>query len=149
MVAKNEALSDLQELKYNPLFIAGIMLYWGEGDKKNKHRVRLTNTDPDMIKLFSQFLAACNVPKERIYAQAIIYPDLDHETCRLYWSNKSGIPLSNFTKCSVIQGRHKNNKLPYGICIVGVSSSYLKVKLLEWIRLLPRELMEKKYYANM
>ena len=35
--AREEARTDLFELRYNPLFIAGLMLYWGEGDKLTKY----------------------------------------------------------------------------------------------------------------
>src|SRR5688572_23770642 len=31
--ARQEARKEFKFLKYNPLFIAGLMLYWGEGDK--------------------------------------------------------------------------------------------------------------------
>src|SRR3989344_6341070 len=54
--ARIEAKMDLEILKYNPLFIAGLMLYWGEGDKASKSQVRHANTDPELIKLFVFFL---------------------------------------------------------------------------------------------
>lgn len=35
------------------LFLAGCMLYWGEGSK-NKNCVKITNYDPEMLKFFCQ-----------------------------------------------------------------------------------------------
>lgn len=147
--ARDEAQKDLLELKYNPLFIAGLMLYWGEGDKLTKYSTAITNTDPDLIRLYVFFLKnACRIPEDKIRAHVLIYPDLKEEDCRKYWARESGISLRRFTKSTVIQGRHKTRRLAYGVCIVGVSSTYFKVKMLEWLKLLPEELMNLRYYEN-
>ncbi|MHB1163284.1 MAG: hypothetical protein ACYCZZ_02040 [Minisyncoccota bacterium] len=148
--ARSEARKDLQILKYNPLFIAGLMLYWGEGDKATKAKVRLTNTDPELIRLFVFFLRkVCNIPEEKICAQILTYPDIDDEANRRYWSEISGITPEKFLKSVLIQGRHKTRRLGHGVCGVYVSSTYFKVKMLEWLKLLPEELMNLRYYENM
>ena len=148
--AREEARKEFMELKYNPLFIAGLMLYWGEGDKVTRHNTRLTNTDSEMIRLFVFFLThACQIPEERIKASVLVYPDLNAAECLAYWSRVSKISRSNFTKCIAIRGRHKTKRLPSGVCIVVVSSAYFKTKILEWMSLLPKELMDRKYYASM
>ena len=38
------------------LRIAGLMLYWGEGAKKNSHSIDFANSDPGMIDIFLKFL---------------------------------------------------------------------------------------------
>ena len=91
----------------------------------------------------------CRLPNERIRVNVLIYPDLKAEHCIQYWSEKSGLSADHFTKCVTIQGRHKTNRLSYGICIICVSSTYLKVKILKWLKLLPKELMGKSYYESM
>ena len=147
--ARIEAKMDLEILKYNPLFIAGLMLYWGEGDKASKSQVRLANTDPELIKLFVFFLKnVCNIPVEKIGISILTYPDIEDETNRKYWSEISGIALDKFIKSILIQGRHKTKRLGHGVCSVYVSSTYFKVKMLEWLRLLPIELMNLQYYEN-
>jgi len=147
--ARGEARKEFEGLKYNPLFIAGLMLYWGEGDKVTKQSTRLINADPEMIRLFVLFLReVCRIPKEKIRAQAIIYPDLDPDGCIAHWSRAAGIPRNSFTKCSVIIGRHKTKRLSHGTCTIYVSSTYFKVKMLEWLSRLPKELMSTGYYAN-
>ncbi|HEX2792717.1 MAG TPA: hypothetical protein VHO23_03310 [Candidatus Paceibacterota bacterium] len=141
--ARKEAREELETLKYDPLFIAGLILYWGEGDKVSRGIVRLVNTDPSMIRLYKMFLVhACGVPEEKIRAHITIYPDLDGEICTVHWSETSGIPRRNFIKNTTISGRHKTKRLTYGMCTVYVSSTYFKVKILEWIRLLSMELMD-------
>ena len=147
--ARREARKEFVELKYNPLFIAGLMLYGGEGDKRTRGQVRLCNTDPELVRLFVLFLKkVCQIPVEKIKGSVLIYPDLDADECTDYWSAKSGIPRNNFQKCVTIQGRHKKRKLSHGVGNAMVLSTYFKEKVLEWLRLLPRELMGKKYYAS-
>lgn len=147
--ARQEAASELQILKYNPLFIAGVMLYWGEGGKNPKDGVKFVNTDAQMIAFYVNFLTkACRIPMNRIKGHILVYPDLEERICRSYWSKVSGIPISNFTKSTLIHGRHKVRRLNWGVCTVTVSSYYFKQKMLEWIRLLPEELMNKRYYEN-
>lgn len=147
--ARYEARREFEELKYNPLFIAGVMLYWGEGDKLTNYSTKITNTDPHLIRLYVFFLEkVCRIPKEKISAHVLIYPNLNEETCRLYWASRTHIDLSRFTKCTVIHGKDSVRPLAYGICMVGISSTYFKVKMLEWLKLLPAELMNRNYYES-
>lgn len=147
--AEEEARQELETLKYDPLFISGIMLYWGEGEKAPRHAVKLSNTDPKLIQLYVRFLThSCRIPIEKIKAHILIYPELEERTCRAYWSKIARIPWENFTKSVLIRGRNPTRRLNWGVCIITVSSTYFKHKMLEWIRLLPEELLGKGYYEN-
>lgn len=148
--AREEAREEFATLKYDPLFISGIMLYWGEGAKDPKQGVKFTNSDPKMVNLYIAFLTrACRIPIEKIRAYVLIYPEIEEKTCRAYWVKMSGLPWENFTKSVVIAGRHATRRLGWGVCTVSVSSTYFKQKILEWIKLLPEELLKKEYYENM
>lgn len=148
--AREGAKEDLKILKYNPLFIAGLMLYWGEGDKLTPHSVKLSNTDPGLIRLYVFFLKnVCRIPEQKIKAQLLIYPDLNDKECKEYWARESGLDPGQFTKSSTIQGKHKTRRIKYGVCMIVVSSKYFKVKILEWLKSLPEELMNREYYENM
>lgn len=147
--AKREAHREFGELKYHPLFIAGVVIYWGEGDKISAYNARIANTDPTMIKLFVGFLRdVCGVPPARIKAWILIYPDLSAEVCKKFWIEKTGLKSENFTKCITIKGRHKTRRLHHGVCNVGISSKYFKKKILVWLELLPAQLLQKRYYAG-
>lgn len=147
--ARRVAAEEFELLKYNPIFIAGIMLYWGEGDKATRGQVRLTNTDPEMLKLYYIFLKdVCRISTKRIGAHVLLYPDLNEKATLEYWSSRIGIPLERFIKCTTIQGRHPTKRLGYGVCMVYVSSSYFKAKVNEWLALLPQELISRRYYEN-
>lgn len=145
--ARAEAREDFAVLKYHPAFVAGVMLYWGEGDKAALHRVSLTNTDPAMIKIFMIFLKnVCGIREEKIKAWLLLYPDLHEQTCKEYWINEAGLQNIAFNKSIIIKGRHKTKRLGYGVCTVLVPSRYFKEKMLLWISLFPDMLNNKELY---
>lgn len=147
--ARLEAQKEFEHFKLYPLFIAGVSIYWGEGDKSSRHQVRISNIDPAMIKLFVKFLREiCGVAKKDIYAYILLYPDLDAEQCKKFWIKHSNLLDENFNKSIVIKGRHKTRRLKHGVCYIGVSSVYLKEKINIWLKLLPRKLINEKYCAG-
>lgn len=147
--ARNEAREELQILKYHPLFVSGMMLFWGEGTKTIKSQVRVTNTDPNLLRVFVNFLKEIiSVPEEGVRASLLLYPDLDENQCRIYWAEALGISERFIARATFIEGRHKTKRLHQGVCTVYVSSTYLKVKMMEWLKLLPEELLKRQYYAN-
>ncbi len=139
--ARQEARKDFPQLKKNPLFIAGLMLYWGEGDSRIENsQVRLSNTNPDLIRLFSLFLQQiCRVPMQKIKVALILYPDLEERVCVPFWSAKSQIPKNQFSKTQFIKGKHPTKKLNYGICMVHLTSRQLKEKIFVWINLFHKQ----------
>ncbi len=135
--ARQSARKDFNTLRRNSLFVAGIMLYWGEGDSNIQNgSVRLVNTDPEMIRIFSLFLQKiCKVPKEKIKIQLTLYPDLMDDRCRIFWSRAINVPIDQFIKTQYIKGRHPTKRLKYGICLMYVSSRELKEKIFVWLKL--------------
>jgi hypothetical protein len=138
--ARAEARREFVYLKSYPLFTAGVALYWGEGNKASLHSLSLGNTDPAMIRLFVVFLrAVCGAPEGKIRAYILLYPDLDPKTCLRFWIKSSGLPKTAFNKCVRIKGRHKTRRLHYGVCVVSITSRYLKEKVQVWLNLLADE----------
>lgn len=136
--AVREAKREFSLYKNDPLFISGIAVYWGEGDKVSLNTARISNTDPTMIELFVRFLRKFSkVEENRIRAYVLLYPDLKSEKCENFWRSASGLRKQNFNKSITIKGRHKTRRLKYGVCSVGVSSSYFKRKMIAWMQLLP------------
>lgn len=147
--AKDEARREFEYFKLHPLFISGITIYWGEGDKLSRHLIKVGNTDPSMIRIFVKFLhEICGISKKAMRAYILLYPDLEPSRCTDFWVKKSGLSIKNFNKYVVIQGRHKTRRLPYGVCYITVGSTYLKEKIRVWLTLLPRELVKKGYYCG-
>lgn len=133
--AREDAVHSFPKFRSDPLFIAGVMLYWAEGDRMLYSPVRVSNTDPDILRILVTFFKEkCKVPKEKIKAHLILYPDLSEKICRKYWSLRIGIPEGFFNKTQFIRGRHPKRRLSHGICAIEIASRQLKEKLLVWIK---------------
>ena len=142
--AEQEAVQEFKQFKWFPLFIAGMCIFWGEGDKISRHIIRIANVDPRLVKIFITFLKkVCGIPEKKIRAYVLLYPDLNEKGCLDYWVKQTGLRLENFTKCIIISGRHKTKKLSYGVCNINVSSTYLNRKINTWLNLLAKELTYK------
>jgi predicted transcriptional regulator len=139
--ATKEAKNEFEGLKENILFATGLSIYWGEGDKKfSNGRVRVSNIDERLLHTFNRFLQeTCRIVAEKIQAYVLLYPDLDENKCIQYWSKNIGIDKNKFFKSSLIKGRHKTNRLQYGVCAVQVSDKRFKKKLLTWLELFSKE----------
>ena len=134
--AKDEAISEYKAFSRNPLFIAGIMIYLGEGDKLSKYRCGISNTEPRMLNIFSRFLQEIGrIDRRKIKVWILLYPDLDDITCRKYWAEASGLSEANFSKSITIKGKSAIRRLNYGVCNMAVYNRYFKEKMLTWLQL--------------
>ncbi len=136
--ARVEARKEFMLLKKQRLFVAGVMLYWGEGDSKQGNPFRFTNTNAKMMALFVRFLIAIlKVPRENLRVTMILYPDLYEEECKKYWSTSIKVPREQFYKTQYIKGRsHPTKRLAHGICMIMCGGRQLKEKMFVWIDLL-------------
>lgn len=134
---RREAIKEFSELKDDPLFLAGIMLYWGEGEKQQKSsRVRLSNSEPEMIKIFNLFLTKrLKISAEKVSARLLLYPDLVDSVQKNFWGKATGLSLGQFKKSIYIKGRHPTKRLSYGVCTIYISSRALKERMLKWLEL--------------
>jgi len=134
---QEEAVAEFPGLKNNQLFLAGLMLYWGEGDKVLKNCiVRLGNSEPEMIRIFNLFLVkSLKISPDKISAWLLLYPDLVDSVQKNFWSKATGLSLDRFKKSIYIKGRHPTKRLSYGICYISVNSRELKEKVLKWLEL--------------
>ncbi len=126
--------------KGDPLFWAGLMLYAGEGDKRSKHLVRISNAEFYVHRIFIAFcLKYLYIPKESIRCALITYPDQTITDCILSWSKELSIPLEHFYKTQVIQGKETRRKLHYGVGMSIIPSTVHKKTLMTWLELAERE----------
>ena len=143
---RSAAVADIEtmfngELSETELFLAGLMLYWGEGAKSH-HTVKLGNSDPDVIRLFILWVEKCfNITKENLRITVHGYPDTDIDELEIYWSTVTDIPRDQFYKAQVDTRTNKDltkkGKLRYGTChigVVGVGSTYLHRHIMELIQ---------------
>lgn len=101
------------------LYLAGCMLYWGEGSK-GKNDVRLVNSDPAMLLLFKRFLVECfGIDEHTLRLTINCYTDLHSlEEIEKFWFDILGLTRQNLRKGQV-------NNLPK-------SSKNSKVNKSEW-----------------
>lgn len=128
--------------KNDPLFVAGIAIYWGEGEKIGNGRLSVINTDEGALKVMVNFYEkVLGVPKEKIRAGLFVYSDLDEACLLRHWSKELGLPRSQFIKSQMLVSKKSSTKRKsaFGICNVYVSKSELKFKMLQWIRMFAAE----------
>mgnify|MGYP001605311603 CR=1 FL=1 len=134
---RTAASKEFNKYKDAPLFLAGIMLYWGEGEKQPKSSVvRLSNSEPEMIKIFNLFLTrVIKISPEKIHSWLLLYPDLVDSVQKNFWSKATGLSIGQFKKSIYIKGKHPTKRLSYGVCTIFINSRALKERILKWIEL--------------
>lgn len=104
-------------------------LYWGEGAKKD---FSISNTDPDLIRIFIACIKEIGVTKKDLRVTIRIYEDLDKERAISYWAKVIGIPKKQILNINVLKGK-KQGKLEYGMCRIRVTKGAPHLKLLHAI----------------
>ncbi|MBL7036638.1 hypothetical protein ISR94_02215 [Candidatus Microgenomates bacterium] len=113
LAQKNKRLNTIREMEKKGIkkfknitdqefFSAGIALYWEEGSKKTR-KLGICNSDPEMIKfMISWYSKFFNLGPKRLSLRVGI--NQSHEKretiVRKYWSDITGVPMSNFRKTS-------------------------------------------------
>lgn len=129
-LAKSEAKKKISE----PLFLAGIMLYWAEGDK-TQERVGFTNADPVMIEfMMNWFRNFCYVPESKFRIALSIMTLHDKNESEKFWSQIAGLPLINFNKTRVKPTLLKGKRNPsyMGTCRIIISDKNLFRRITGW-----------------
>jgi hypothetical protein len=101
------------------------MLFWAEGDKQ-RNGVRLSNSDPDLLRLFVDFLRRCyDAEVGRIAVTSYLFADhLERQReVEQFWLRTLGLPRSCLRPSIVnvyskYSQKKRCNKLPYGTCKV-------------------------------
>ena len=135
---RNEANVEYRKIRKNRLFIAGISLYWGEGEKAANGRVSVINTDASLLQVVVRFYRKIlKVPEEKLRGAIFVYSDINIDGALKYWSKKIKISSEQFVKTQILPSRSKitKKKIVHGICSVYFSNTKIHVKILEWIRL--------------
>ena len=123
--AKGKAEQLMDCLTRKDLALIATSLYWAEGSKKD---FGLSNTDPDLIRLFLYTLRTTfGIQNSDLKISVRIYEDLNKKNCLKFWSEVTGIKLGKETSVNVLKGK-KKGKLKYGMCRVRVKKGGLLLK---------------------
>ena len=131
------SIKEPKNLEQGILFGLGLGLYWGEGLKRGKGAVRLTNTDPKLIKKFIEFLEKVfTIDRNKLRFSIQIFQDLSSKEVLQYWSKELGVKKSQFYKIIVSKVRGKGTykyKSEHGVIIVCFNNMKLKRIILNMI----------------
>ena len=134
---KEKAGLEISSLSKNEFKLAGLMLYWAEGNKSQS--AGISNSDPELIRFMMRwFREICGVREERFRLKVQTHDNKTVKRIEEFWSDITGIPLSQFTKATVTISKSskliRGNTLPYGTLQIRVSDIKLLTKIKGWIK---------------
>lgn len=93
-----EQFKKLLPFSNKELFLSGLFLYWGEGEKKHG-RISISNTDPRVAKFALYWmLKSLKIPKEKVRIGLHLYKDMDINEAINFWSKTLNISRKQFNK---------------------------------------------------
>jgi len=121
-------------LSNRELFIAGLLLYWGEGTKCRRDGLSISNNDPSVIRFFIYWLKkSLAIPKKKIRILLHLYNDTNINNELNYWSKILRTPLRQFNRSYIKKTpstriNHKGG-FGHGTCNVRINSVPLAEKI--------------------
>lgn len=115
---RENARTAATKLTEDPLWIAGVVLYWSEGCKTNR-RLRLGHSEPEALLLFRSWTVLYLAPQAAFRASVNLHADNDEPAARRFWAKHLGLdPDDDFTKSFIKPDGtgHRKNHLPHGVC---------------------------------
>ncbi|HEY4513640.1 MAG TPA: hypothetical protein VJH06_03985 [Candidatus Paceibacterota bacterium] len=133
----DNAKKDYSNISLEELKLIGIILYLGEGGKTERGTARVSNSDPEVIKIMMRFFREiCNVPEEKFRGNVHTFAYADVEKTEKYWAKISGIPKKQFHKTYIKPSSaslQKRFTLPYGTFSINVCDTKLFLTIQGWI----------------
>ncbi|MGW7252564.1 hypothetical protein [Streptomyces sp. NPDC054834] len=95
---KDGAAEEVGDLSDRDLFMAGVALYWAEGQKSKPYQrrevVTFVNSDPAVIQVFLAWLDLLGVGREHLGFRVMIHESADVVGAERYWADLVGIDTS-------------------------------------------------------
>ncbi|NQT46300.1 MAG: hypothetical protein HQ593_02315, partial [Candidatus Omnitrophica bacterium] len=104
-------------------------LYWADACKSNPLSVRISHTDPQVLRTFVVFLRdICGVSQNKIRVTLIVNHKMLVKEAESFWSEQLGLPVAQFSKTTVLKGKkgiHRRIQ-HYGTATVQVHNQKLR-----------------------
>lgn len=134
------AAAEIGELSQRELQLIGTALYWAEGGKGSRWRLRFTNTDACMVRLMMRFFRErCQVPTTRFSAQIHLHPHVSERRALAFWSTLMGLSPKQFIRPQRVVSRSSRGKrpirrLPFGTLHITIDNGDVRNRVMGWIQ---------------
>ena len=139
---RKEGIKEIKKLNKKEFLIAGIAIYWSEGyTAPVNYEVGFTNSDPKMVLFMLEWFKNCCKVSNNRFSFRVGINEIHKDRVKKvekYWSQLTGIPLSQFNKVSLkktkIKKIYKNYNEYYGTLRIKVrQGTRLRRKIDGWI----------------
>ncbi len=133
------AVTEFKHYRHLPHFMAGIMLYSGSGDMLHTRPLRLSDSRPEIHRIFIKFITDfLGVNKSNIRCWLVVPNGVSEAKAVAEWSKILKISHTQFYKSQRLSPADKTLRKTVGNTIIG--DALLKQKLQKWIELATKEL---------
>jgi len=129
-----QGAAEFDALAVDPTFRDFVCMYIGEGYKRNRNTVAVSNSDPVVISLCTRWIRALSTNRVTLSVQH--YEDQDPERLRAFWAFRLGIEpaaISFVRKTNSGQLRRRQWRCRYGVAQVRAHDTQLRARLQGWI----------------
>ncbi len=134
----NEQKNILFPFTNKELLIAGLFLYWGEGNKASRNTISINNTDPSVLRFAMCWLIkSLKIPRKKIQVFLHLYSDMNIGRELEFWSEQLSLPKSQFAKTYIKKSFRINldqKGFGHGTCGLSVYNTVLKENILMAIK---------------
>ncbi|MBU2082388.1 hypothetical protein KKH14_03140 [Patescibacteria group bacterium] len=135
-----KAAKDIKNISQRELLLIGMALYWAEGSKQKDNnisaRVRFSNSDPKMIKLFLLWLnKVCGIELSDVRCDLYIHEKANSINAKSFWEKEINVPVESiYYKKSKFTKRKNIGDNYVGLVSINVKrSADLNRKISGWI----------------
>jgi transcriptional regulator with XRE-family HTH domain len=132
--AYQHGVEEFDELDKDPGFREFVCMYIGEGYKRSRNRVAISNSDPAVMRLATWWLKRLTCRQLAFSIQ--FHADQNLEALRQFWSAELGIDpacirFQRKSNSSQLNGRTWRSR--YGVLTIACGDTYLRARLQAWI----------------
>lgn len=121
------------------LLLVGTALYWAEGEKGARWRLKFSNSDARIANLMMRFFREiCCVPEKKFSPQIHLHPHVSESQAKTYWSQVLRIPQRQFMKSQRVlsrssRGKRPARRLPYGTLHISIHQTAIRNRVMGWM----------------
>jgi hypothetical protein len=118
------AQSRARTLLNDPMFVAGVVMYWAEGAKTYR-RLSMSHSEPAALRLFINWVGAYLIPNPTGAFKVFLHAGNDVAAAEEWWRTELGWPAARLNKPYIKPDGtgHRKNHLAYGVCSVDIDRS--------------------------